>query len=460
MGEVRYVLVPGLTGPGRFLLQGQPVHSLQPSAPVHTPLGGPGRSLYKGTWKSSTLSSRFFEVSPDLIRSLPFWDVEVFASLVEALSYKSYDIAVECLTLGKDVLPAMGREREAFLAMCRALSDGNWREVKSCFEVAPKALQQVDEGQTSRFLKLGERLTKVGIRDTSRFLTDGSQALSQIPTGSQAHILDLCEGLLAVTPEAVPCFPQEPGQRDAPGYPEPAGYLVPPWRPTTKGQSGKAASPSSRWNPTPPSHCWKLFPPAWSLTGLRGLYACTAVPCPVLPIEVMNTQELVRRNIGWVDEDTASTDGTKVFLPPVVDHYQDKSQNFSWFKVVATHQVGHLEFGSFSYDFSKPATQFEEERRYSLERERGAQQISDDVLLGEMEPDGQMRAYTDIGRFLSLFDNRRLAFDIFTVLEDCRLDYRIKAEYPGHPPNCDRCAVGYTVPPTGGRGPAPAGGAG
>ena len=73
------------------------------------------------------------------------------------------------------------------------------------------------------------------------------------------------------------------------------------------------------------------------------------------PIEVLNTQELVRRNIGWVDEDTASTDGTKVFLPPVVDHYQDKTQNFSWFKVVATHQVGHLEFGSFFYDFSKPA---------------------------------------------------------------------------------------------------------
>ena len=55
------------------------------------------------------------------MRSLPFWDVEVFASLIEALSYKSYDVASECLTLGKDVLPGMGREREPFLAMTRAL---------------------------------------------------------------------------------------------------------------------------------------------------------------------------------------------------------------------------------------------------------------------------------------------------------------------------------------------------
>jgi hypothetical protein len=44
---------------------------------------------------------------------------------------------------------------------------------------------------------------------------------------------------------------------------------------------------------------------------------------------------------------------------------------------------------------------------------------------------GPLQAYTEIGRFLSLFANRRLAFDLFTILEDCRLDYRINVEYPG-----------------------------
>ena len=75
---------------------------------------GLGRSLYKGTWKSSTLAARFFEVSPDLVRNLPFWDVEVFASLIEALSYKSYDVAAECLVLGRDVLPVHGTRTRGF----------------------------------------------------------------------------------------------------------------------------------------------------------------------------------------------------------------------------------------------------------------------------------------------------------------------------------------------------------
>ena len=85
----------------------------------------------------------------------------------------------------------------------------------------------------------------------------------------------------------------------------------------------------------------------------------------------MNSQELVRRNIGWVDEDTASTDGSKVFLPPVVDRYSNKQDNFSWFKVVSTHQVSRLEFGSFEFLFDKPATQFED-RRHAMEEEINA----------------------------------------------------------------------------------------
>ena len=390
---------------------------------------GLGRSLYKGTWKSSTLSARFFEVSPDLIRSLPFWDVEVFASLIEALSYKSYDIALECLTLGRDVLPGMGREREAFLSMSRALSDSNWREVKSCLSMAPKALQQIEEGQTSRFLKLGERLTKVGIRDTAKFLSDGSQALGQVPQGSQAHILDLCEGLLAVSPEAVPSFLKSLDgvlhritlqQLDT--WFQQGVHLL-----QENPESGiaffKVESNTSE-------ALLETLSSSLELDKVKGVVRLYCRALSGSPIEVLNTQELVRKNIGWVDEDSASTDGSKVFLPPVVDHYQDKNENFSWFKVVATHQVGHLEFGSFGFDFSRPAARFEEERRFALERERAAAQISEDVLVAEAA-DGQTRAFTEIGRFLNLFDDRKLAFDLFTVLEDCRLDYRIKVEYPG-----------------------------
>ena len=417
---------------------------------------GLGRSLYKGTWKSSTLASKFFEVSPDLVRSLPFWDVEVFASLVEALSYKSYDVAGECLILGRDVLPGMGREREPFLAMARALIDSSWREVKTCLELVPRALQQVDEGQTGRFLKLGERLAKVGLRDTSRFLSDGTQALGRVPQASQGYILDLCDSLVAVAPEAVPPFLRSlddvlnritVSQLDT-WYQH--GMKLLQENPESGIAFFKIESNTSEAMLETLSSSLELD----RVKGILRLY-CRALSGS--GIDIFNTKELVRRNIGWVDEDTASTDGSKVFLPPVVDHYTSKQDNFSWFKVVSTHQVGHLEFGSFEFEFDLPATQFTD-RRSEMEEafnekhaaSRAAQQAIMDVaqqlteegieasITGvEASPAadgngaGSARTYTDIGRFLAMFENGKLALDIFTVLEDCRLDYRIKAEYPG-----------------------------
>ena len=104
--------------------------------PQHIPRwAGLGRTLYKGTWKSSTLAAKFFEVSPELVRSLPFWEVEVFSALIEAISSRSYDMAAECLLLGQETLPQMGREREAFLSMARSLTEGNWREVRGALEL-------------------------------------------------------------------------------------------------------------------------------------------------------------------------------------------------------------------------------------------------------------------------------------------------------------------------------------
>ena len=145
-----------------------------------------------------------------------------------------------------------------------------------------------------------------------------------------------------------------------------------------------------------------------------------------IPIEVLDTQGLVQNNIGWVDEEAASTDGAKVFLPSVMARYADTQDNFAWFKVVATHQVAHVEFGSFAFNFATPSTVFTD-RRFQREEDviqRWASQ-------GEPNGLGPRQAHTEIGRFLRLFANRSLVFDLFTILEDCRLDYRISVEYPG-----------------------------
>ena len=395
---------------------------------------GLGKSLYKGTWKSSTLAARFFEVSPEVVRSLPFWDVEVFASLIENLSHKSYDLAEECLVLGKGVLAGMGREREAFLSMLRALTDSGWREVKGCLEVSDRVLPVIEETQRGRFLRLGERLARGGLRDTAAFLVEGSLALRKVDISSQRYILDLSEALLAVSPEAVPAFLRSLdsvldrinlNQLDV-WFQRGAQIL------RDNPEGGLAFF---RVESNTSEQVLETLSSSLELDRVRGVMRLYCRALSGAPIEILSTKELVKKGIGWVSEGQASTEGTKMFLPELVDRYSTKRENFDWFKVVSTHQVAHLEFGSFGFLFEEPSTLFQDTRlRRGEQRQSQAAKL---VQEAEQAEDDGARAslergwLTDMGRFFALFDDRKLALDIFTILEDGRLDFKVKVDYPG-----------------------------
>ena len=68
-----------------------------------------GKSLYKGTWKSSSLSSTYFEASPRLLGALNLEEVQELVAFIEGLAQKSYDLAGECLAMADGVFCAGGQ---------------------------------------------------------------------------------------------------------------------------------------------------------------------------------------------------------------------------------------------------------------------------------------------------------------------------------------------------------------
>ena len=83
--------------------------------------------------------------------------------------------------------------------------------------------------------------------------------------------------------------------------------------------------------------------------------------------------------------DTAHTPGSPaVRLPSVTARYDNRQDNFDWLKVMATHQIAHLEFGG-----------------------------------------------TEVVQIPGRVARSRLAYDLFCILEEGRLDARIASAYPG-----------------------------
>ena len=390
-----------------------------------------GGSLYKGTWKSSTLACKFFVHSPALMDSLTFPELERFAAFLDSLSHRSYDLASECLALGIQIFPLIDEDKTAFIKLASALVDSGWREVKSFFDAGAKALPKIDQEQRFRFLKMAEELVQRGGSNIPGVMLETSQAFSQISSDHHERVLTLAETLIGESPAAVPEFIKASAQvMDRLSMAQLERWFEEGVRLLKQNPDGGLA-----YFKIESAHAERMLEALSSGVEFEFIKAIMEMYCRALAgeeIKLAASPDLVERNIGWVSSESPTTEGSTVFVPETVDRYQSKDENFSWFKVVATHQVAHLEFGSFYFEFERPSALFED-RRFEVESQRiqaaGSDGAQDDSDLGG---EGLERAWiTDMQRYFNLFEDRKLSLDVFTVVEDGRLDFRVKYEYLG-----------------------------
>ncbi len=376
-----------------------------------------GKSLYKGTWKSSSLASTYFEVSPRLLRFLNLYELEELVGFIDALAQKSYDLANECLGIADGVFSKVDRaDRRGFLSLGAVLARSNWRDIKPFFENGARILAHLDKSQRSRFLALAERVTMQGGGNIIGFLVDTSSALGEIDQSRHSQMLGMAERLVDLCPPAVGEFlrnaPQVLGRvRDQhlELWFEQGVQIL---RENEDGGLAFFRLESGRGE--------RILESLTNGIHLDRIKEIMTMYCRALsgqPVELLPTQDLKDRGIGWNSAEQPTTEGNNIFLPAFIERYGSKEQNFGWFKVIATHQVAHLEFGSFNFVFDRPSSLFAGEDQRS-------------VIAGA-SGNGARAPMTDLQRFFDLFPDRELASDIFTLVEDGRIDYRVKWEYPG-----------------------------
>ena len=383
-----------------------------------------GRGLYKGTWKSSSLCASYFEASPRLLRDLNLGELEQLLRLVDILAQRSYDLAQESLVVADRVFSQVERaDRPGFLSLGAVLAHNSWRDVKPYFENGGRILLSIERSQRSRFLSLAERIAPLQNANIISFLIDCSGTLGEIDPASHSELLDMAERLAGVSPAAVGDFlrtvPQVQsrvkGEQLARWFENGLGILQ-------ENQEGGLAFfrlESSRGE--------QLLQELSSGVELERIKEVLLMYCRALAgesVQLLPTQELQEKGIGWNSSEQPSTEGKHIFLPPFVERHGSKGENFAWYKVIATHQEAHLEFDSFRFIFDKPSTAF-----------AGQDQRP---VVGAASSDGPSRAVTDLQRFFDLFPDRRLASDIFTLVEDGRIDHRVKQEYRGIRPSYEK----------------------
>ncbi len=140
----------------------------------------------------------------------------------------------------------------------------------------------------------------------------------------------------------------------------------------------------------------------------------TEVTIRALPEFGRTDKEPVRATVG--------DDGRSIALPAILRRYPTREENIRLYHVMTAHEAGHLEFGTYRLNVQRLADLVEEIRRRTekdLRSERGVSGTPGAPVV------------QTLGQFFGLYPQPGLIRDLWTILEDARVDYLLRREYPG-----------------------------
>jgi nitric oxide reductase NorD protein len=108
-----------------------------------------------------------------------------------------------------------------------------------------------------------------------------------------------------------------------------------------------------------------------------------------------------------------TSEGMRVRLPMVMNQYPTREVNLRCYSVMVAHEVGHLEFGTYRLDPS---------RLHEMARKVAARYGQ------KMDSQGGINSLDEL---FVLFPQKGVIKDLWTILEDARVEFLLQQEYPG-----------------------------
>ena len=321
-----------------------------------------GRQLYKGTWRSASLSMQFFDASPNLFVRLSIEEASRLVRFVDALCERSYDLASYCLSVAPDTLsPLESHDREAFLEFAETMASTGWADARSYLEKGPTLLGHIHSDQRVRFLGLAAEVAKQDGRQSYTHFSEAARALAAVDVDNHSQMLAMAEELVPLSPvAAMEMLKHTPDILERIHIEDIEGFY-------TEGLNLLAASSErgEAYFRLETSHALEVLESIShrvDLHRVRDILTMYSKALTGTDVAIHSTEVLTEKNIGWINAEAPSTEGTGVYLPLTIEDYEDKASNFSVYKVLVTHQAGHLEFESFGFQFDRPSLLFDDLR--------------------------------------------------------------------------------------------------
>ncbi|HEX8286708.1 MAG TPA: VWA domain-containing protein [Pyrinomonadaceae bacterium] len=165
-------------------------------------------------------------------------------------------------------------------------------------------------------------------------------------------------------------------------------------------------------------------------------------------VEGLTGKEVEIAPLSAMPQESRIGDGKTVYLPSLVNEFQNDEMDFRLYKVLAAHGAGQIEFGTFEKDTKELKAAFadlnelytataEQTDAFSLagyieDVRQGEKALSDEEIRAEMRKRRKkLPKDSDYRQVLQIFPEPRLARKIFGTMENARIDAALRRSYRG-----------------------------
>lgn len=381
-----------------------------------------GMDLYTGTWKSTNLACTFFQTSDLLLRSANIVNLKPIISIIKNLANHSYEPATECLKLFPQILPLIPDNKSEFIKLFDLVVTRHWQHSKSFIEITVDSFTSTHYSSRSDLIDLLNSVLSYDKTNITNWLANYKNSITKIAEKYHANLMHSSQCILVKTsPETVLDY-----IKSVPFVSQRIDVnKMDQWVSSGLEIYSNNEIAGIEFFKMHSSKSVDLIDKLSSVVDLEQEKDKLELYCIALTgnqIELASRNEISSKNIGWAISELPTTEGETIYLPSQSNKYATKQENNSWYKVISTHQTGHIEFGSFKFLFENPSINFIDIRtKFLAELETKSKSSNNN----------QNNVLTDIQQFFNLFPNKELALDIFTVIEGGRIDNIVKHDYLG-----------------------------
>ncbi|MEC7837640.1 MAG: hypothetical protein VX523_02815, partial [Chloroflexota bacterium] len=379
--------------------------------------------LHKGTWKSTNLTCKLFEYTPIILETLSFDQFCKLLDFMELLSNRSYDLANEILDSSIEIFSLNFQEIDELIHLSVLITENEWRDIKPTYEIIRNQVTKLPNAHTKITFDMTRRLHGLAGLKISAFLQLLIRTLSLTNKNDNDQILQMTQQVVNNVPVSILDFLNNiPRLLDTLDIDQLYQWKSQGIRLAIDQDTNTASA--SQFFKLQSKESKDLIDKISSSVELSRIKDLMKLYCTALSGEdvlVSGSKNITEKNIGWGESDLATSDGKTIYLPDVIKRYNKKEENFNFYKVLASHQQALTEYGSYKYD-------------YKLEPINTKSKAIFKALLDQVNESDEEHA-TRIARILrgsSPFKHDpKLADDIFSIVEEYRVDQLILKKYPG-----------------------------